>query len=197
VHCNHADRASAWGHVVKIAGRVTFIACVALAVLPGCATQVLVTPQANGPADCTVRAGLSYSGNPDYLPKVLRDDPTVPADSVVRYAYRVDYDLRQLPVEVQWVNPLHLVGMPTGTGALTVVARLDVMRGGVPVRSFAAVASVKRSQSMFGEGETFTDMRLRGLLLVRDNIAAQVCADLPATQAILDATTYAAGSAGE
>lgn len=46
---------------------------------------------------------------------------------------------------------------------------------------------MKRSQSMFSEGETLADMRRRGLLLVRDNIAAQVCADQGATQAILDA----------
>lgn len=171
--------------------------CVGLVALSGCATQVMVAPQVSGPADCTVRGHLSFAGNPEYLPPVLLDDAAAPVDAVVRYGYRVDYDLRQIPAEVQWVNPLHLIGMPTGAGALTVVARLDVERGGVPVRSFAAVASLKRSQSMFGEGETFTDMRRRALLLVRDNIAAQVCADLPTTQAILDVTTYSADSVGK
>ena len=171
---------------------------VLLAAMNGCATSVFVTPQVTGPIECKVRGHLSYTGtNAEYLPTVLADDPASPADSVLRYAYRADYDLRQLPAEVQWVNPLHLIGMPTGTGALTIAGRLDVMRGGVAVRSFAAVAAMKRSQSMFSEGETFTDMRRRGLLLVRDNIAAQVCADLPTTQAILDAATYPAVPAGE
>ena len=65
------------------------------------------------------------------------------------------------------------------------------MRGGSVVRSFAAVAAMERSGSMFTEGESLTAMRRRGLLLVKDNISAQVCADLPETQGILNAITYA------
>jgi hypothetical protein len=178
--------------------RGRLVAGVLLAALNGCATSVFVTPQVTGPFECRVRGHLSYTGtNAEYVPTVLSEDPASPADAVLRYSYRVDYDLRQLPAEVQWVNPLHLVGMPTGTGALTIASRLDVMRGGLAVRSFAAVASMKRSQSMFSEGETFTDMRRRGLLLVRDNIAAQVCADLATTQAILDAPAYPSASASD
>jgi hypothetical protein len=95
---------------------------------------------------------------------------------------------------VQLVNPLHLIGLPTGTSSVSIIGRLDVMRDGSVVRSFAAVVTMQRSASMFTEGETFTDMRHRGLLLVRDNISVQVCADLPATQAILNAATFVPGS---
>ena len=48
---------------------------------------------------------------------------------------------------------------------------------------------------MFGEGETLTEMRRRGLLLLRDNISSQLCADQTTTQAILDAVTWPAPGA--
>ena len=49
------------------------------------------------------------------------------------------------------------------------------------MKCHAAVAAMERTGSMFTEGETFTAMRRRGLLLVKENISAQVCADLPVT----------------
>jgi hypothetical protein len=142
------------------------------------------------PLDCRVLGHISYDGNREYLPTVLVENPSSPADSVLRYTHEVRYGLSEVPAEVQVVNPLHLIGLPTGTSSVSIIGRLDVMRDGSAVRSFAAVAAMQRSGSMFGEGETFTDMRRHGLLLVRDNISVQVCADLPTTQAILNAATF-------
>jgi hypothetical protein len=163
--------------------------------LTGCSSTMQLTPQMNADArsDCRVLGHVSYVGNREYLPVVLVENASSPADSVLRYAHEARYGLAEVPAEVQLVNPLHLVGFPTGTSSLSIVGRLEVMRGGSVVRSFAAVAAMQRSASMFTEGETFTDMRRRGLLLVRDNISAQVCADLPATQEILDAANFVPG----
>lgn len=178
-------------HSAIQAGRA--VAVVALVLSTACSTSVHLTPTlaATARADCRVFGHLSYAGNPEYLPPVLADDATRPADAVLRYSHEQHYGLSELPGGVQIVNPLHLAGFPTGESSLTVVGRLDVMRGGAVVRSFAAAAAMKRSQSMFSEGETFTELRRRGLLLVRDNVAAQVCADVAAMQAILDAAHYA------
>jgi hypothetical protein len=160
--------------------------------LAGCATSIQLTPQLSGDTrlDCRVLGHVSYEGNREYLPPVLVDNASSPVDSVLHYAHEARYGLDQLPTGAQLVNPLHLIGFPTGTSSLAIMARLDVMRGGSVVRSFAAVAAMQGSTSIFPEGETFTDMRRRGLLLVRDNISAQVCADLSATQAILDAARF-------
>jgi hypothetical protein len=162
------------------------------AALTGCSTSTLVTPDiaASVAPGCTVFGHVSYEGNRDYLPEVLMDDPDRPIDSVLRYTHEDHYGRNDVPAGIQLVNPLHLVGMPTGSSSLSILARLDILRGGAIVRSFAAVATMERSQSMFSEGETFTEMRRKGLLLVKKNISAQVCADLPVTQAILDAATY-------
>ena len=162
--------------------------------LGGCSTSTLVTPEiaAPVPANCTIFGHVSYDGNRDYLPDVLTDDPDRPADSVLRYTHEDHYGRDDLPTGVQLVNPLHLVGMPTGSSSLSILARLDIMREGGVVRSFAAVAVMERSESMFSEGETFTEMRRKGLMLLKKNISAQVCADRSVTQAILDAATYTA-----
>ena len=165
----------------------------ALVVLAGCATSVKVVPEmaAGARSDCKVVGHISYDGNPQYLPTVLVEKASSPAGAVLRYTHEAGYGLNQAPAEVQLVNPLHLVGLPTGKESVCIVGRLEVIRDGSVVRSFAAVAVMERSNSMFTEGETFTEMRRRGLLLVRDNISEQICADQPATQAILDAATFA------
>jgi hypothetical protein len=163
----------------------------------GCAATLRVTPEVAGPppADCVVRAHVDYAGNLDYLPSVLVDDPSADADSVIRYTHEEQYGSSALATGVQLVNPLHLIGMPTGSSDLVVVARLDVMRRGEVVRSFAAAAVMSRNDTMFGEGETLTEMRRRGLLLLKDNMSSQVCADRATTQAILDAATWPASGA--
>ncbi len=162
-------------------------------VLTGCSASIHLTPQISGAvrSDCTLLGHVSYDGNRDYLPALLVENASSPADSVLRYVHEERYGLKELPPGVQLVNPLNIVGFPTGSSSLSITGRLDVMRGGSVVRSFAAVAAMERSGSMFTEGESLTAMRRRGLLLVKDNISAQVCADLPETQGILNATTYA------
>jgi hypothetical protein len=181
----------------SVSCKLSWLAIVtATAMLGGCSTSILITPQVAAPAapECQVRGHLAYEGNRDYLPAVLIDDPGRPADSILRYAHEDHYGRDDLPTAVQLVNPLHLIGMPTGSGTLSIAARLDVMRGGVVVRAFGAVVTMERSESMFSEGATFTEMRRNGLMLLKNNISAQVCADQSVTQAILDAPTYAAKS---
>jgi len=174
-----------------LASRTASTAAAALlsALLAACSTTVHLAPTLTGASgtDCRVLGHVTYSGNPEYLPAVLVEAADRPADAVLRYDHEEHYGGSAVPAGVQVVNPLHLAGFPTGENTLSVIGRLDVLRAGAPVRTYIAVAAMKRSQSMFSEGETLTDMRRRGLLLVRDNIAAQVCADHAATQAILDA----------
>ena len=135
---------------------------------------------ASAAAHCVVRANVMYDGNQDYLPTVLiRDAGTTPG-VVLRYSHDAKYGLGELPNSFNLVNPLTLIGFPTGSDNLVISGRLDVMRDGDVVRSYGAASAMKRIGSIFSEGDTFTEMRRRGLLLVRDNISAQLCADLPA-----------------
>ena len=160
------------------AGRCRGVAALAALALSGCATTVMVTPQLSGatPA-CQIQAPVAYEGNAAYLPGALIPTTAAAAVTVLRYSYDSQYGLSQLPGAVAVVNPLMLVGFPEGSNSLVLSARLEVLREGATVRSYAAVAAMKRTSTMFSEGETLTEMRRRGLLLVRDNISAQICRD--------------------
>ena len=168
------------------------VACAALA---GCATSVVVTPQ---PADkqipaCQIHALVRYEGKADYLPAALIADPGAAGQVAFRYTYDAQYGLKETNPFLVMVNPLTFVGFPTGSDNLVITGRVDVVRGDEAVRSYAAVAAMKRSSTVFYEGESFTDMRRRGLLLVRDNLSAQLCHDRPLLVAML--SEAAAGSA--
>jgi hypothetical protein len=162
----------------RFAASRTGCAWLPLLALGGCATTVTVTPLLPGAAArCEIRARVSYDGNPEYLPVALQRDSGGAHAVVFRYSYEAKYGLDALPVGVQLVNPLNLFGFPTGSNTLVISARLEVVRDETIVRSYGAAAAMKRSGTMFSEGETFTEMRRRGLILVRDNIAGQVCHD--------------------
>jgi hypothetical protein len=149
----------------------------------GCATQIAVSPQLGEklPQTCAIHAPVRYDGKPDYLPRALVDDPGAPSQTSFHYSYDAQYGLKEVSPFLALVNPLTLVGFPTGSDNLVVTGHVEVMRGDTTLRSYAAAAAMKRSGTVFYEGETFTEMRRRGLLLVRDNLSGQLCKD----QAIL------------
>jgi hypothetical protein len=152
-----------------------FLAC---AVLAGCATSVSVTPQADGQTTtCQIHALVHYDGKPEYLPGALIDDQATPAVVAFRYTFETQYGLTEIEPFLAAVNPLTLVGFPVGADSLVVTGRVDVVRGDAIARSYAAIASMKRSSTVFSEGESFTEMRRRGLLIVRDNLSGQLCHD--------------------
>jgi len=187
--------------VLTSLGWTVWAACFLLASieLMGCATTTAVTPKLVGqeaPA-CKLHATIVYDGNPDYLPGALISDPDAAEKLIFRYTYRADYGLKQLPSAVQLVNPLNFVGFPTGTNTVVVTGNLDVMRRSSAIRSYAAAASVTRAGTMFSEGETFTAMRRRGLMLVRDNISGQLCQDRLALEKLLENTSPQPGQDGE
>lgn len=158
-----------------------------LASITGCATSVLMTPDLSrdAPRTCTIQAPLSYDGNPDYLPGAIVAEPVMAQATVLRYTYSTQYDANQGIKPLQVVNPLLLAGFPTGSNSSTVTGLLEVVRSGQTIRSYGAACAMKRSSTVFSEGETLTDMRRRSLLLLRDNLSAQICQDQHALQALL------------
>jgi hypothetical protein len=159
------------------------LACFAVA---GCATSVSVTPQpAKQTPTCQIHASVRYDGKPDYLPGALIVDSAALGQIAFRYSYEAQYGLKETEPFLALVNPLTLVGFPVGSDNLIVTGRVDVVRGDTTVRSYAAAAAMKRSSTVFYEGETFTEMRRRGLLIVRDNLSGQLCQDQALLAAML------------
>jgi len=159
-------------------------ACLALL---GCATEVVITPQLadKNPPTCQIHVPVRYDGKPDYLPAALVNDPGASATMAIRYSYEAQYGLQELSPIIAIVNPLMIVGFPTGDDNLVVTGRVDVVRGDATLRSYAAAAAMKRSSTVYYEGETFTEMRRRGLLLVGNNLSSQLCNDQDALAALL------------
>jgi hypothetical protein len=156
--------------------------------ITGCETSVIITPDLGRGAQgaCTVTAPMSYEGNPDYLPQAVAAEPVAARATVLRYTYNTQYDAKQGITALQVVNPLMIVGFPTGSNFTTVTGVLEVVRGGQTIRSYGAACAMKRTGTVFSEGETLTAMRRRGLLLIRDNISAQICRDQKTLQTLLD-----------
>lgn len=154
----------------------------------GCATEVAITPQLTdkNPGKCQIHARVRYEGKQDYLPAALVPDPTASGTTEIRYSFEAQYGLKETDFFIAAINPLTLVGFPTGSDNLVVTGRVEVARGDTTLRSYAAAASMKRSATVFYEGETFTEMRRRALLLIGDNLSQQLCKDREPLGALLN-----------
>jgi hypothetical protein len=154
------------------------LASLPCALLVGCAATASVTPTLSEKAvACQIRAAVWFDGKPEYLPAVLIADASAHPAAGFRYSYEARYGLNEYNAFLVLVNPLSLVGFPTGKDNVVVTGRVDLVRDKTILRTYAAAASLKDTPTIFGEGDTFTDMRRRGLMLVRDNLSAQLCED--------------------
>jgi hypothetical protein len=166
--------------------RIAGLCALTCALLVGCAATVTVTPSLTEKAAvCQIRAAVWYDGKPEYLPEVLIADASARPPAGFRYSYEARYGLDEYNAFLVAVNPLSLVGFPTGKDNVVVTGRVDLMRGKTIVRTYAAAASLRETPTIFGEGETFTDMRHRGLMLVRENLSTQLCEDQAALRTLL------------
>lgn len=171
---------------IRVRGWVPVVlACGALA---GCATSVSLTPQLPDKQvpTCRLHAAVQYDGKPEYLPAALTGDPGPPGPVAFRYSFEAQYGLNPVNDFVAFVNPLELFGFPVSSDNMVVTGRVDVVRGDAVIRSYGAAASMKRSSTVFSEGESFTDMRRRALMLVRDNLSGQLCHDEALLTAMLN-----------
>jgi len=152
------------------------LACVTLG---GCATSTTLTPQLPDKQipSCRLHAAVQYDGKPEYLPAALGGERGPPGPVVFRYSFEAQYGLNPVNAFVAFVNPLELFGFPVSSDNMVVTGRVDVVGGDAVIRSYGAAAAMKRSSTVFSEGESFTDMRHRGLMLVRDNLSGQLCHD--------------------
>ena len=164
------------------------LACITLA---GCATSVTLTPKLPDKqvSTCQLHGAVQYDGKPEYLPAALGGEPGPPGPVAFRYSFEAQYGLNPMNDFIQLVNPLELFGFPVSSDNMVVTGRVDVVRGDTVIRSYGAAAAMKRSSTQFSEGESFTDMRRRGLMLVRDNLSGQLCHDEALLVAMLKSDT--------
>lgn len=145
----------------------------------GCGTSMAITPQVTPRemAGFTLKGRISYEGNPEYLPRTIAEGDPGEAGLSFRYAYQVSYGKDNTAQILPLLNPLSLVGFPIGANTLIVCGKLDVEKAAAPVRSYTSTCAIDKARNLFYEGETFSEMRKRGLIAVRNNIEAQMFDD--------------------
>jgi hypothetical protein len=67
--------------------------------------------------------------------------------------------------------------MPKGTDAVVVAGVLEIVKDGALLKRYEKSVVLKKDKTVFSEGETLTEMRKKGLLLVRDQIDLQLVED--------------------
>jgi hypothetical protein len=185
----HDSRSLRWRSLVRLSAAPGASIAFLVPLLVGCATTVTVTPKLAEPArqDCEIHAAIRYEGNADYLPAVLVRDSTASPAITANYVFHITYDSKPLPDVATMVNPLAMFGFPTGHDYISILGTLDFVQADATVRSYGAAAALRRTGTIFGEGDSFTDLRRKGLLLVRDNISGQLCQDQSALAQLLGA----------
>lgn len=147
--------------------------------LGGCAAKMVITPQV---AQCEIESGfqlagkVDYDGNKEYLPRTIKEDSSKRPVSF-KYEYQVAYGRDKLPQLVPLYSPLSIIGFPIGKNTIVVKGNLKIIKGKKIVKEYTAICGLERMRSIFSEGETFTELRRKGLLAVRDNIELQMYKD--------------------
>lgn len=150
-----------------------------LVLLSGCGTTYHVGPELTEipNIDYTILGTLEYDGNSDYLPRTIREGDDSESLPVIRYIYHVGYGKDSIPELLPLFNPLSLVGFPVGSDSLVITAALDVVKEGETLKQYSSTCVIDKNRSLFYEGDTFSVLRKKGLLMVRENIESQMIRD--------------------
>jgi hypothetical protein len=156
-----------------------FISIVALMLLSACGTTYHIVPETAGlqSGNFSLTGNIDYEGNTAYRPRTVRqghDDSNAP---VIRYKYHVGYGKESVPAAFPLFNPFTLVGFPIGEDSLVVVGSLEVIKDGELLKQYSATCVIDKTRSLFYEGDTSSELRKKGLLMVRENIERQMSND--------------------
>jgi hypothetical protein len=73
--------------------------------------------------------------------------------------------------------PTTMFGAPTGESDVQIRAKLDVVNGSNLIKSYIAACNITSPRGIFNGGTSFTEIRKRGLLAVKENIELQMVQD--------------------
>lgn len=164
------------------------IVLAAIILFSGCGTKFHVVPATTMqslPSDFVLDGPVTYSYNPDYLPRTLRNSDTTAGNIEFKYDYNVGYGKDAVPEALPLFNPLTLVGFPIGADSLVVVGHLEILKEGVVVKTYSSTCAIDKTRSVFYQGKTHSELRREGLIAVRDNIEAQMFNDREALLSLI------------
>jgi len=125
---------------------------------------------------------IHYKKNIQYLPRTIKSDNVIDENHFLdfSYEYQVTYGRDYLFNSGEIVplfNPLTLIGAPIGEDDVCIIGKLDILQESEVVKSYKSVCLLEKTRNLFHQGETFSEMRKKGLISVRDNIEKQMCQD--------------------
>lgn len=110
-----------------------------------------------------------YEGHKsEYLPLSLRDSPNR-RNVKIKYQYEVKYGVED-DTALDLFNPLLIMGMPKSEDNVVILGRLEIKTDSGFAKTYEEVIVLSKSKTIFSEGETLTDIRRKGLILMRDKI---------------------------
>jgi hypothetical protein len=157
-----------------------FVNCVLVVIIFGCSTRMAVSPQIekfDKVPDFRLKAKIDYDGKYDYLPRTVLAEAAPGSDISISYKYLENYGRDNIHQALPLFNPLSLVGFPIGENTLIVSSKLTISKNNEVVKEYSCSCALENTRSLFSEGETFSELRKKGLLTVRDNIESQMYHD--------------------
>jgi hypothetical protein len=154
--------------------------CALIAMAYGCATKMVVTPEikvAKVQSDFRLLGHIQYEGNRDYLPRTIVESTDGASSTLLVYTHQSAYGRDKTPQAIPLYNPLTIVGFPIGDNTMVVNGKLEIRRGTDVLKEYSATCGMETCRNIFSEGDTFSQMRKKGLMAVRDNIEQQMCQD--------------------
>lgn len=162
-----------------IHGMRTIWMLIILSTLYGCSsTRISINPagEVSDINKSTLCGVVIYDGhNSDYLPLSLRDSPNR-SRVQINYQYEVKYDVED-DTAFDLFNPLLLMGMTKSEDNVVILGRLVINTDSGFEKTYEEVVILSKSKTIFSEGETLTDIRRKGLILMRDKIDAALSKD--------------------
>lgn len=128
-------------------------------------------------SDFHIEAKLQYEGNSDYLPRTVSEAENTEGLPVISYSYTVGYGKDAVSDLLPLFNPLSLVGFPIGSDSIAIVGFLEIKREEKLLKQYRATCLINKTRNLFYEGDTYSELRRNGLLMVRDDIEAQMLND--------------------
>ncbi|MEN8108477.1 MAG: hypothetical protein ABFS22_10780 [Pseudomonadota bacterium] len=163
----------------SIHGMRAFWMLIILSTLYGCSsTRISIKPvgevsESNKNILCGV---IIYDGhNSDYLPLSLRGSPDR-RHVQINYQYEVKYSVED-DTAFDLFNPLLLMGMAKSEDNVVILGRLEINTDSGFDKTYEEVIVLSKSKTIFSEGETLTDIRRKGLILMRDKIDSAISKD--------------------
>lgn len=149
----------------------------AAALFSGCTSELSVRPEVEAQpiGEFRIPARIVFDGNRDYLPRVLEEGPARADGLVVDYRYQVVHKNTDIDA-IALFNPLSIVGFPSGSNELTLLAELKILRQGTLLKDYRAACTIEQQTGLWSF-RTVTDMRREGLIALRDNIESQLVRD--------------------